>query len=218
MITNEKRRRVIIVDDHALFRVGFAALLERYANAEVVAEANDGDEFLELIKSVECDVVFMDISMERIPGNIATERAIAQYPDMKIITLSMFGDEHYYLQMVKAGARGFLLKNSSIQEVVEAIEAVCAGGDYFSQELLQSLRDSMRSSTNSTLQEEILSERELEILVCICQGLSNQEIADQLFISKRTVDKHRANIMEKCCCRNTANLVIYAIKQRLISF
>lgn len=210
--------RVILVDDHELFRVGLRALLERYANVEVVGEASDGDEFLAMLDHTTPDLVFMDISMERISGDVATQRALALYPDLKIITLSMFGAELYYSRMVRAGSRGFLLKNSGIDEVVEAINVVCEGGDYFSEELLQSLRNTMRTTDLLTANEELLSNRESEILVGICQGLSNQEIADELFISKRTVDKHRSNIMEKTGCRNTANLVIYAIKNCLIDF
>ncbi|MFR9610423.1 MAG: response regulator transcription factor [Rikenellaceae bacterium] len=214
------KRRVILVDDHILFREGLQKLLEHYAQVEIVAVASDGDEFLEIIRGgIEVDVIFMDISMERVSGDVATQRALAIAPNLKIITLSMYGDEHYYTRMVKAGARGFLLKNSDINEVVEAIDTVCEGGDYFSKELLTSLRSNMHTSDHyPLLSEELLSSRECEILVCVCQGLSNQEIADKLFISKRTVDKHRANIMEKSGCRNTANLVVYAIRNHYIDF
>ncbi len=211
--------RVILVDDHALFRGGLRGLLERFADVEVVGEASDGDEFLEmLLRGVEVDIVFMDIAMERISGDVATQRALEIDPSLKIITLSMFGDEEYYSRMVKAGARGFLLKNSDIEEVVAAVECVAEGGDYFSPELLESLAESMRSSQSSLSNQEALSAREAEILIGICRGLSNQEIGDELFISKRTVDKHRANIMEKTGCKNTANLVIYAIKNQLVDF
>lgn len=221
-MSNRSCRKVILVDDHALFRGGLKGLLERFAGVEVVGEASDGDEFLEMVRddNFSADVVFMDISMERVSGEAATREALAIRPQLKIITLSMFGDEEYYTRMVRAGARGFLLKNSDIREVIEAIEAVCDGGDYFSRELLSSLRTSMHDTSNeeNPSNEELLSSREREILVGVCQGLSNQEIADKLFISKRTVDKHRANIMEKTGCRNTANLVVYAIRNQLVDF
>ncbi len=210
--------RIILVDDHALFRGGLRGLLERYDGYEIVGEAASGEEFLELIETVESDIVFMDISMDGISGDVATERALAIHPNLKIITLSMFGDESYYTRMVEAGAKGFLLKDSDIREVVLAIDTVSSGGDYFSETLLQSLTDSMRSLTKASTEEDLLSSRETEILIAVCQGLSNQEIADKLFISKRTVDKHRANIMEKTGCKNTANLVVYAIKNRLVDF
>ncbi|MFI3306029.1 MAG: response regulator transcription factor [Rikenellaceae bacterium] len=214
----ETRRKVILVDDHALFREGLRGLLERYGGVEVIAEASDGDEFLSIIDTLHPDVVFMDISMERVSGDVATQRAIAKYPDLKIITLSMYGAELYYSRMVRAGARGFLLKNSEIGEVVEAIEIVCNGGDYFSKALLQSFRSTMRSTMQPESFDKLLSSREVEVVVGVCSGLSNQEIADTLYISKRTVEKHRANIMEKTGCKNTANLVIYAIKNGIIEF
>ena len=126
----------------------------------------------------------------------------------------MYGDESYYTRMVEAGARGFLLKDSDISDVVEAVETVAAGGTYFSPQLLSSLAGRMR--TREAVNDEPLSSREREILVAVCRGLSNQEIADELFISKRTVDKHRANILEKTGCKNTASLVVYAIRNRIV--
>ncbi len=213
-----EKRRVILVDDHALFREGLRGLLERYAAVEVIGEASDGEEFLEMIEQLSPDVVFMDISMPKVSGDVATQRAIAQHPEMKIITLSMYGAELYYSRMVQAGAKGFLLKNSGIAEVVEAIETVCEGGEYFSEELLRSIHSTTPERQYTQGEEELLSSRELEVLVCVCRGMSNQEIAEELFISKRTVDKHRANIMDKTGCRNTANLVIFAVKRSLIEF
>ena len=157
------------------------------------------------------DVVLMDIDMPVMDGIRATEQAVTDNPDEKIITLSMHGDDEFYFRMVEAGAKGFILKSSDIDEVVTAIRTVCDGGTYFSQELLRNLVGNLKS-TRGERPEEVLSEREKEILLLICRGMSNQEIADGLFISKRTVDKHRANILEKTGCRNTANLVVWAIK------
>ena len=208
----------MLVGDPSLFRGGIRGLLEQGEEFKVVAEASSGEEFLSLLPTTEVDVVFMDIAMEGISGDEATKRALEVDPDMKIITLSMFGDEHYYTRMVESGAKGFLLKNSDINEVVEAVRTVAQGGDYFSGELLESITGSMRSTEQLPDNEESLSAREAEILIAVCQGLSNQEIADKLFISKRTVDKHRANIMDKTGCKNTANLVIYAIKNHLVEF
>ena len=116
--------------------------------------------------------------------------------------------------MVEAGARGFLLKDSDIGDVIDAIEAVTGGGSYFSPQLLTSLTGRMRTREDAA--DEQLSSREREILVAVCRGLSNQEIADELFISKRTVDKHRANILEKTGCKNTASLVVYAIRNGIV--
>ena len=203
-------RKIVLVDDHSLFRNGLRGLIERSAGSRVVGEASSGEEFLAMLPGLETDVVFMDFAMPGLDGAQTTERALARRPDLRIITLSMFGEESYYSRMVQAGARGFLLKDSDIGDVIEAIDAVMSGGSYFSPQLLSSLTGRMR--TRDDVPDEQLSVREREILVAVCRGLSNQEIADELFISKRTVDKHRANILEKTGCKNTASLVVYAIR------
>ena len=206
--------RIALVDDHTLFRNGLKSILERCANCRVVGEAGDGEEFLAMVDNLEADVVFMDFAMPGMDGAETTEKALQRRPDLRIITLSMFGEESYYSRMVEAGAKGFLLKDSDVSDVIEAIETVTAGGSYFSPSLLSSLTGRMRTREESD--DEHLSLREREILVAVCQGLSNQEIADELFISKRTVDKHRANILEKTGCKNTASLVVYAIKNHVV--
>lgn len=211
--------KIFLVDDHTLFRNGLRGLLDSREDCVVVGEASTGEEFLEHLQECDADVVFMDIAMPGIKGDEATARALEMRPDLKIITLSMFGDDDYYYRMVSVGAKGFLLKSSDIDEVITAIETVVAGGSYFSQELLDSLVNNLHTTPQVEAEpedEESLSERELEVLLEICRGLSNQQIADKLFISKRTVDKHRANILAKTGCPNTANLVVYAIKHNLV--
>ena len=205
--------KIVLVDDHALFRNGLKGLISMREGYEVVAEAGDGGEFLDMLPTLEADVVFMDISMPNVGGEEATREALSLSPNLKIVTLSMFGEESYYTRMVEAGAKGFLLKDSSIEEVFDAIDTVAAGGDYFSQRLLSSMSNRLRGTEFSSGE---LSSREIEILLAICRGLSNQEIAEELFISKRTVDAHRANILEKTGCKNTASLVVYAIRNRLV--
>lgn len=207
-------RRIVLVDDHTLFRNGLRGLLERQEGYRVVGEAASGEEFLAQLDALEADVVFMDFSMPGLDGAQTTERALARCPGLRIITLSMFGEESYYSRMVEAGARGFLLKDSDIGDVLEAVETVMEGGSYFSPQLLSSLTGRMRSREDAV--DDQLSSREREILVAVCRGLSNQEIADELFISKRTVDKHRANILEKTGCKNTASLVVYAIRNGIV--
>ncbi len=209
------RPKIVLVDDHALFRGGLKGLLEHIGECDVVAEAASGEEFLAMLPGLECNVVFMDISMPGIGGAETTYKALQERNDLKIVALSMFGDEHHYTQMVEAGVCGFLLKDSPIDEVLEAVHTILAGGTYFSERLLSSLSSHFRIGT-ITLSEEMLSEREREVLMAVCRGMSNQEIADKLFISKRTVDKHRANILEKTGCKNTANLVVYAIRNGLV--
>lgn len=212
--------RIALVDDHSLFRHGLKMLLSTHPNFEVVAEASSGEEFLAVVESVRPDVTFMDYAMAGINGAETTERALAVCPEIKVISLTMFADNAYYSQMVASGAKGFLVKDSEFDVVVEAVETVCSGGTYFSSSLMESLSQSIHSTGNansdSIAEEDRLSDREIEILVDICRGLSNQEIADHLFISKRTVDKHRANILEKSGCKNTASLVVYAIRNGLV--
>jgi DNA-binding NarL/FixJ family response regulator len=217
MTSNESKRKVILVDDHTLFRNGLRILVNMLEDYQVIGEASNGKQFLELLEKNLPDLVLLDISMPVMDGIEAATIAQKLYPDLKIITLSMYGEEDYYYKMVNAGVKGFLLKNSDIKEVRTALDIVYEGGSFFSSELLQNLVNSLKSTSKS--QEEIhteLSEREMEILVLICKGYSNQEIGDKLFISKRTVDKHRANILEKSESKNTAQLVVYAIKNKLV--
>ena len=214
--------RIALVDDHSLFRKGLKVLLSSRKDFSIVADVGSGEEFLEVLMQAQPDVVFMDYAMPQMNGAETTRRALEMLPDLKIITLSMFGDNAYYSDMMSSGAKGFLLKDSEFAEVVEAVETVFEGGTYFSASLLESLSHSLRSTgATASVADDIaeadrLSEREIEVLLAICQGLSTQEIADKLFISKRTVDKHRANILEKSGCKNTASLVVYAIRNDFV--
>jgi len=216
MTSKQPKRKVVIVDDHTLFRNGLRILLNTLEDYQVVAEAANGRQFLDLLEKSVPDLVLLDINMPVMDGIEAATIAQKLYPDLKIITLSMYGEEDYYYKMVNAGVKGFVLKNSDIKEVKTALDVVYDGGSFFSSELLQNLVNSLKSSSKSKETHAELSEREMEILILICQGLSNQEIGDKLFISKRTVDKHRANILEKSESKNTAQLVVYAIKNKLV--
>lgn len=213
--------RVMLVDDHRLFRDGLRQLLALDRRFEVAAEAASGEEFLE--SAAEADVVFMDIDMPGMGGVETTRRALDRWPDMKVVALSMHGEQEFYFPMVEAGAKGFLLKDSGFAEVCAAAEKVAAGGTYFSPGLMDALVKAMDRAvvqsgerSHESHYKEPLSERETEILPLVCEGLSNHEIADRLFISKRTVDKHRANILAKTGCKNTASLVVYAVKNNII--
>ncbi|GAP68976.1 two component transcriptional regulator, LuxR family [Bacteroidales bacterium 6E] len=206
---------VIIVDDHQLFREGLKVLLKNLSYIGEVLEAANGQEFLTLLGSVKPDVVFMDVSMPIMGGIEATRKAIQQYPDIQIIGLSMYTEEAYYYNMIDAGAKGFLLKNSSIQEVDNAIRHVLNGKSYFSQDILTLLIKNVNRKKNLPVNSD-LSEREQAVLFQICKGLSNLEIADLMHISKRTVDKHRENILLKTGSKNTVGLVFYAIKNGIV--
>ncbi|MGB8359500.1 MAG: response regulator transcription factor [Bacteroidales bacterium] len=207
--------RIALADDHQLFRNGLKILLGSYPEFEVLAEASNGNELLKALGNTPCDIVLMDISMPEMDGVEATGRLARQMPDTRVIALSMYGEEEYYYKMVDAGAKGFILKDSDISEVHDAIVAVHKGGNYFSQELLYHVIKRIKNREQE-VKSSSLSKREREILLKICEGLSNHEIADALFISKRTVDKHRANLLAKTGSKNTASLILYAIKNRLI--
>lgn len=207
---------IIIVDDHSLFRNGMKLLLSNAGNFSIMAEASNGKEFLTLLETMQPDVILMDIDMPEMGGIEATTRALEKYPDLKIICLSMYGEEEYYYKMIEAGVSGFLLKNSDINEVKTAITSVSQGSKFFSPELLYNVVKNIKTTQTNMELVENLSEREVEVLKQICIGLSNQEISEVLHISKRTVDKHRANLLDKTNSKNTAHLVMYAIKNKLI--
>ncbi len=207
---NEKLN-IYIVDDHSLFREGLKILLDTCESVQEVREASNGGDFLNNLESFIPDVVLMDIEMPEMNGAEATRRVLLKYPEIKIIALSMHSEESFYSEMIEAGAKGFLLKNSQFKDVQKAILDVVDDKNYFSPEILSSIIRSL----NKGIKEPFncaLTKREQEVLLNICQGLSNQEISKCLFISKRTVDKHRENILLKTSSRNTAELVVYAIK------
>jgi DNA-binding NarL/FixJ family response regulator len=214
-IVEMEKTRIIIADDHQLFRNGLKILLNAFPEFEVTGEASNGEEFLKILKTTPADVALMDINMPEMDGIEATRKGLKLSPELHIIALSMYGEEEYYNKMVDAGAKGFLLKDSDISEVKEAILTVKKGGNYFSQELLYHVIQKIKHRESESKLAN-LSKREKEILFKICEGLSNQEIADTLFISKRTVDKHRANLLGKTNSKNTASLILFAIRNKLI--
>ncbi|MBP5724284.1 MAG: response regulator transcription factor [Bacteroidales bacterium] len=200
-----------LVDDHSLFREGLKFLLSNCDFISEIEESENGKIFLEKLDSKIPDVVLMDIEMPEIDGITASKIALEKYPNLKIIALSMYAEEEYYSKMIDVGVRGFLLKNSQFEDVQKAILDVSEGNNFFSQEILDRIIANMyKKKTEKPILD--LTEREIEVLYNICKGLSNQEIADLLFISKRTVDKHRENLLLKTEAKNTAGLVVYAIK------
>ncbi|MCF0190053.1 MAG: response regulator transcription factor [Marinilabiliaceae bacterium] len=211
-----------LVDDHQLFRTGFRTLLQKIDQISVTFEASDGNVFLSALRNcqIQPDIVFMDLLMPNMDGLEATEEAIRLYPDLNIIILSMFGEREYYERLINIGIKGFLLKSCDFAEVERAIDVVSGGDMYFSEELLQQIGETS-NATNKSVGKDIqsiieeFSDRELAVLNGICSGQSNQEMADTIFLSKRTIEKHRASLMVKTGCSNTATLVIWAIKNGL---
>ena len=208
----KKQVRIAVVDDHKLFREGLRFLLEQQTDYYEIKEASNGKELLKLLSYWQADIILMDIEMPVMNGIEASLQVSQKYPDTKIIALSMHANENYYSEMINAGAKAFLLKNSRFEEVQQAIEAVNSNNSFFSTEILESI---IRNLNHKDKHKSDLTHREIEILYNICKGLSNQEIALQLCISKRTVDKHRENILLKTESKNTASLVVYAIKHHI---
>jgi DNA-binding NarL/FixJ family response regulator len=214
------KKRVIIVDDHDMFREGLKALLNNTKTIEVVATASGGKEYLDILKQYNPDAVLMDVSMPEMGGIEATKLSLAGKPDLKILALSMFGDEENYYKMVSAGVKGFVLKTAPVSELEKAILAVSDNGNYFSNELLRQIITRMADkSLKAEANDKILSSltnREIEVIKLVAAGLSNEDIADKLNISIPTVKSHRSNILSKTSCTNSSSLVMFAIKNKLV--
>ncbi len=208
---------ILLVDDHLIFRGSLKSLITNEKIGIIIGEASNGKEFLDILENKIPDLVLMDISMPVMDGLEATIRAIEKHPDLKILALSMFGDENYYYKMVKAGVKGFLLKSSDIKELEHAIKEVTSGESHFSNELLRNIITNFGKNAPRQAQEiSSLTNRELEVIKFICNGLNNEEIADKLHISPKTVKGHRANLLAKTGCKNSPSMVIYAIRNKLI--
>ena len=203
---------VIIADDHQIFRTGLKAVLNESDFVKVIAEACNGNELLRLLHKVKPDVVLMDIRMPGMDGIQATEKIMELYPDLPVIALTSYEDISYFNQMIEAGARGFMLKSTGQDELLEAIEKVVGGEYYFSREFENFAPPHLKKSRVPVK----LTGREKQVLELICQGLTNAQIAEKLGISQKTVDAHRTRLMEKTHTKNAANLVHYALKHGLI--
>jgi DNA-binding NarL/FixJ family response regulator len=212
-----KKPDIIIVDDHLIFRQGLKSILSSLNVANVIGEASNGVEFIELLSELTPDLVLMDIDMPHMNGFDTTVMAIERIPDLKIIALSMFCVEEYYYKMLDRGVKGFILKTCGINELENAILNVMMGETYFSNELLRQIINNLgRSSDVKSVPSEKLTNREIEVLQQICLGLTNEEIASKLDISPLTIKSHRSNLLEKTGCRNTPALMLYAIKNKII--
>ncbi|MFV0266248.1 MAG: response regulator [Draconibacterium sp.] len=211
---------LIIVDDHKIFRDGLKLLLSRFSNVELIGEASDGAEFLDLLENKKPDIVFMDINMPKINGLEATKLALKRYPDLKIIILTTFLEEEYIEQMITAGVEGYMLKNSELDEFDKAINRVFYGGNYFSEEIVGMILSNIKRlrTQKKISNKHNFTPRETEILRLICKGLSNEQIAESTFVSVKTIEKHKSILFQKTNTQNTVNLVIYAFKNELIDF
>jgi DNA-binding NarL/FixJ family response regulator len=214
------KRKILVVDDHKLFREGLVFVISQMSNFEVIGEASNGKEFLEMLKNTNADIVLMDISMPEIDGLTAVTRAIEMEPGLKIIALTMFSDEEYYYKMINAGVSGYILKESGKEELSAALNTVASGEYYFSQKLLHNIIVNLNTAksfkTPGKNVELKLTPREKEILKLICQGLSNIEISERVSLSPRTVEGHKSNLINKTGVKNSVGLVMFALKNNLI--
>ena len=212
--------KIMIVDDHFIFRNGLIDLLEEIPDADVIGEASSGEEFLELLSTHEPDIVFMDIKMPGMSGVETTRKALEIYPGLKILALSMFGEGEYVEEMLQAGAMGYLLKNIGKEELIKAIDNISNEKGYFSDEILVMVTRQVFNAKKKSEERNILesfTKRELEVLKLVSEGFSNIEIAVRLDISPRTVGGHRNNMLSKSGLKNTAALISFALKNQAIA-
>jgi len=215
-----RKIRILLADDHQLMRSGVRLMLEREPDLAVVGEASDGREAVSLTKSLKPEVVVMDIGMPNLNGIEAAQQMTEEDPDLAIVMVSMHSDESYVLRALKAGARGYLLKDSAEADLIKAVHAVGGGKSFFSPAVSKMLLDDYvrklkRSGTEDAY--DLLTPREREILQLIAEGKSNKDVANLLNLSVYTVESHRSNLMEKLHLRGLPELILYAVRRGIIA-
>ncbi len=216
----ENKLSIVLADDHTILREGLRALLTADANLEVVGEARDGREAVRCVEKLGPDLLLMDLSMPRMSGMDAIREIKKRYPDTKIIALTVHKTEEYLLTTLQAGADGFVLKDATHDELIMAIKNVMGGKSYLSPGVSEKIIEGYlkgKKSTKSLSAWESLSQREREVLKLIAEGYKNKEIAGDLCISLKTVEKHRANLMKKLDLHNAAALTVYAVDKGLVN-
>jgi DNA-binding NarL/FixJ family response regulator len=214
-----KRIQVLLADDHLVVRKGLRAILERQAGMEVVGEAADGREAVTLSETAAPDVVIMDITMPHLNGIDATAQIVKRNPKIGVVILSVHSDETYILRALNSGAKGYLLKDSAETDLVKAVDTVAMGKPFFSPSIAETLlEDYMRFLHQRNLEDsyDLLTDREKEILQLLAEGKANKEIASLLNLSVYTVETHRSNLMQKLGLHNTAEIVLYAVRKKII--
>lgn len=204
---------IIIVDDHLIFRHVIKSIITIENIANVIGEASDGEVFIELLSSLQPDLVIMDIDMPVMNGVEATQKAMELNPDLKIIVFTMFGDEEYYYKLIDLDVKGFILKSNGINELEFAIHAVMKGDSYFSKELLRNIANNFdRRVTNKSFENIGFTPGEKAVLQQICLGLTPEEIGQKLSISIKSVKCHCLNLLKKTGCKNNQGLIHFALK------
>jgi len=214
-----KKLRIVLADDHTVVRSGLRALLERQRNFEIVGEAENGRDVVTLSTSLRPDIVIMDVGMPLLNGIEATAALLKESPSTGVVILSMYSDESYVMRSLKAGARGYLLKDSAAPDLLSAIEAVSSGRSFFSPSIRQLLAEEyirVLRQKGAVDSYELLTAREREILQLLAEGKTNKEVAVTLFISPYTVETHRGNILEKLGLHSVAELILYAVRKGII--
>ncbi len=216
----QKTIRLVIADDHEIFRDGLALMLSKQDSITLVGQAGDGRELIQLVTEQRPDLVITDIKMPKLDGIAASKLLLKENPDLKIIALSMFDEENLIVEMLETGAKGYLLKNADKKEILEAIFAVYEGDIYYCRDTTARLATLIVKSKFDPQKKKIatlFTDREKEIIRLICLQCTAQEIGDRLFLSKRTVEGYRTRILEKMDARNTAGVVVFALRQGMIS-
>jgi len=211
--------KVFLVDDHQIVRDGIRSLIEDANDIFIIGEAGNGEEMLSMLDSAQPDIILLDISLPGMNGIELIPIIKEKYPQMRVLILSMYNADDYIFNSVRAGANGYLPKNSSKAELLEAIRKICDGNDYFGEEVHKVIVNSyisMAKDDKSPDKKQQLSLRELEILKLFAEGYSNKYIADKLFISVRTVESHKNHIMQKFGFKSTVELVKYAIRHKIV--
>jgi len=213
------KTRILLADDHDIVRKGLRYLLDRRTGLEVVGEAVDGRQAVKLAEELEADIVIMDIGMPLLNGIDAATAIVKKNPKTHIIILSMHSDEDYVLRALTAGVKGYLLKDTVEVDLIRAIETVQKGRTFFSPDITEVLlEDYVRQLQDRGLQDsyDLLTQREKETLQLLAEGKSNKEVATVLDVSPLTVDTHRSNLMQKLSLHSTAEIVLYAVRKKLI--
>lgn len=211
--------RLVIADDHEIFRDGLALMLSKQKNLELSGQAENGKELVQMVTNLHPDIILTDIKMPVMDGVEAARHILDYNPDQKIIALSMFDEENLIVDMLETGAKGYLLKNADKQEILDAISTVNDNNNYYCRLTSARLASMIVKSKFNPYRKSKpveFSDREKEIVRYICLQLTAQQIADKLFLSKRTVEGYRTKILEKMNVKNTAGVVIYALKHQLI--
>jgi len=213
--------RILIADDHGIVRKGLRLQLESHPDFDVVGEATDGREAVKQVEELNPDVVIMDIAMPNLNGIEAAAQMVKRNEKLGVIMLSMYSDETYLTRALNAGAKGYLLKDNADVDLQRAVEAVAEGKPFFSPSIAQTLLDDyVRKLQQRGLQDsyELLTEREKEVLQLLAEGKSNKEVAAVLDLSPYTIETHRSHLMQKLDLHNTVDIVLYAVRKKIISY